>query len=75
MKVGFQVEFLRYFNLPQIFSWFVYGKIFRCKTLSPWSVWLYDRLVMSWIPSCERMWEPVLGQSVLAICTKPQKGK
>ena len=57
-----------------IISWFVFGKIFKCKTLNPRSVWLYDRLFMSWIPRCERIWEPVLGQSLLAICTKPLKG-
>ncbi|MEO8047141.1 MAG: class I SAM-dependent methyltransferase [Nitrospirota bacterium] len=73
-KVGFQVGCLRYFNFPGIFSWFVFGRIFKCKTLNPRSVWLYDRIFMSWIPRCERIWEPVLGQSVLAVCTKPQKG-
>jgi len=69
-KVGFHVECLRYFNLPGIFSWFVFGKIFKCASLNPWSVRLYDRLFMSWIPRCERRWEPVVGQSVLAIGTK-----
>jgi SAM-dependent methyltransferase len=73
-KVGFQVGCLRYFNLPGILSWFVFGKIFKCKTLNPWSVWLYDRLFMNWIPRCERIWEPVLGQSVLAVCRKLPKG-
>ena len=73
-KVGFQVECLRYFNLPGILSWFVFGRIFKCTTLNPRSVRLYDRLFMSWIPRCERIWEPVLGQSVLAVCTKLPKG-
>ncbi len=57
-----------------IISWFVFGKIFKCKTLNPWSVWLYDRLFMSWIPRCERIGESVLGQSLLAVCTVPPKG-
>jgi SAM-dependent methyltransferase len=73
-KVGFQVGCLRYFNLPGIVSWFLFGKIFKRTTLSPWNVWLYDRLFMSWIPGFERRWEPVFGQSVLAVCTKPSKG-
>lgn len=73
-KVGFQVRCLRYFNFPGIVSWFIFGTIFKCTTLSPWSVWLYDRLFMSWLPVFERRWEPVLGQSVLAICTKLPKG-
>ena len=73
-KVGFQVECLRYFNLPGILSWFVFGKIFKCKTLNPWSIWLYDRLFMSWIPQFERMWDPALGQSLLAVSTKSPKG-
>ena len=72
-KVGFQVERLRYFNLPGILSWFVFGKIFKCKTLNPWSIWLYDRLFMSWIPRFERMWDPALGQSLLAVSTKSPK--
>jgi SAM-dependent methyltransferase len=70
-KAGFQVGCLRYFNFLGTLSWFVFGRIFKCKTLNPGSVWLYDRLVMSWVPRCERIWEPVLGQSLLAICTKP----
>lgn len=73
-KVGFQVGSLRYFNLPGIVSWLMFGKIFKRTTLSPWSVWLYDRLFMSWVPWCERVWEPVLGQSVLAVSTKLPKG-
>lgn len=72
-KVGFQVGSLRYFNFPGIVSWFIFGKIFKRTTLSPWSVWLYDRLLMSWIPQCERLWEPVLGQSLLSVCAKPPK--
>lgn len=73
-KVGFRVRCLRYFNLPGIVSWFIFGKIFKRTTLSPWSVWLYDRLVMSWIPRFEHRWEPLLGQSMLAVCRKPPKG-
>ena len=73
-KVGFQVECLQYFNLPGILSWFVFGKIFKCKTLNPWSIRLYDRLFMSWIPQFERMWDPALGQSLLAVSTKSPKG-
>ena len=69
-KVGFQVECLRYFNLPGIVAWFISGKIFKCQSLNPWSVWLYDRLFMSWIPQFERMWEPALGQNLLAVSTK-----
>ena len=38
-----------------IISWFVFGIILKCKTLNPRSVWLYDRLFMSWIPRCERI--------------------
>ena len=69
-KVGFEVRCLRYFNLPGILSWFVFGKIFKCKTLNPRSVWLYDRLVMSWIPRCERRRAPAIGQSLLAVAQK-----
>ena len=74
IKTGFQTGCLRYFNFPGIFSWFIFGRIFKCKTFNPWSVWLYDRIFMSWIPGCERIWELVLGQSMRAVCTKPPKG-
>ena len=56
-----------------ILSWFILGKTFKCKTLNPRNVWLHDRLFMSWIPRCERIREPVLGQRVLSVCTKPLK--
>ena len=73
-KVGFQVKCLRYFNFPGIVSWFVFGRIFECKSLNPWSVWLYDRLFMSWIPQFERIWEPALGQSLIAVSIKSSEG-
>lgn len=66
-KVGFEVVSLRYFNLPGIVTWFLAGKVFKRTSLDPWSVWLYDRLCMSWIPGVERRWEPVFGQSLLAV--------
>lgn len=65
-KVGFQIRCLRYFNLPGIVSWFIFGKVFKRTALGPWSVWFYDRLFMSWIPRLEQRWEPVIGQSLLA---------
>ena len=62
------------FNVRTAVSWFVLGDIFKCKMLTPWSVWLYDRLFISWIPRCERIRESVLGESLLAVCTEPLKG-
>lgn len=66
-KVGFEVVSLRYFNLPGIVPWFLSGKVLKRTSLDPWSVWLYDRLFMSWIPGMERRWEPMFGQSLLAV--------
>jgi hypothetical protein len=60
-------------HIFRIISWFVFGKIFKCETLNPRNVWLYDQLFMSWIPRCERIWEPVVGQSPRAVCTRPPK--
>lgn len=66
-RVGFQVVSLRYFNILGIVPWFFAGKVFRRKSIDPFSVWLYDRLFMSWIPRFERAWEPTVGQSLIAV--------
>jgi SAM-dependent methyltransferase len=67
---GFRVQEIRYFNLPGVASWFLLGRVLRRKTLRPVGVKLYDRLVIPWLSRLERLWEPPLGQNLLAIGQK-----
>jgi SAM-dependent methyltransferase len=70
---GFQIEELRYFNLPGVFAWFVAGRVLRKTTLRASDTRLYDRWVVPWISVLERFREPRLGQSVLAVARKPME--
>ncbi|HMD96243.1 MAG TPA: class I SAM-dependent methyltransferase [Terriglobia bacterium] len=67
---GFRVEEIRYFNLPGVALWFLLGRVLRRKTIRPAGVKLYDRLVIPWLSRVERLWEPPLGQNLLAIGQK-----
>ncbi len=70
-RAGFRVERLAYRNLPGVAAWFLAGKVLRRATLSPRSVAAYDRLVIPWLSRLEQIIPPPLGQSLLAIATKP----
>jgi len=68
---GFQIELLRYFNLPGVFAWFIAGKVLGKTSLRVRDTRLYDRWVVPWISTLERYWEPPLGQSLLAVARRP----
>lgn len=67
---GFRIERLRYFNLPGVASWLLAGRILRRTTLRSNDVCLYDRLVVPWCSRLERVWEPPIGQSLVAVGRK-----
>ncbi|MGQ0712517.1 MAG: class I SAM-dependent methyltransferase [Gemmatimonadaceae bacterium] len=64
---GFAPLVLRYVNLPGVLGWFIAGRILRRTTLTPRAVRLYDRFVLPLTTMIESVWEPPLGQSLLAI--------
>lgn len=67
---GFHIERVRYVNMMGIASWFFAGKVLRQTTLKPAQVRWYDRWIIPWSFRLERMCEPPLGQSLLAIAVK-----
>ena len=69
-QAGFRVLEIRYFNLPGVALWFLLGRVLRRKTIRPPGVKLYDRLVIPWLSRLEGLWEPPLGQNLLAIGQK-----
>ena len=69
-RAGFQLEQLRYVNALGIASWLLAGKILRQQTLNPAQVRWYDRWVIPWSFQLERILEPPLGQSLLAVARK-----
>jgi hypothetical protein len=70
-QARFSMEKVLYLNFVGIFTWFLAGRVLRRRTLRPAQVRLYDRWVVPWISKAERLWEPPLGQSLLAIGRKP----
>ena len=69
-QASFHLVQLKYFNLPGCLSWFLASKMFRWKTVKPWSVTVYDQLVVPWIARIEQHWSPPVGQSLVAIARK-----
>lgn len=67
---GFRIERLRYVNAMGIASWFVAGNLLHQTTLNPAQVRWYDRWIIPWSFWLEQLWEPPLGQSLLAIVLK-----
>lgn len=66
----FRVERARYVNVMGIASWFFAGKLLRQTTLKPAQVRWYDRRIIPWSFKLERICEPPLGQSLLAVAVK-----
>jgi SAM-dependent methyltransferase len=69
-KAGFRVERARYVNFLGVASWFFAGRVLRQKTLNPRQVRWYDRWVIPWSFKLEQIWEPPVGQSLIAIAVK-----
>jgi SAM-dependent methyltransferase len=67
---GFRIEQARYVNIMGVASWFFAGKVLRQTTLRPAQVRWYDRWVVPWSFKLEQVWEPPLGQSLLAVAVK-----
>lgn len=69
---GFQIDLVRYFNLPGVFAWFLAGRVLRKTSLRARDTRFYDRWMVPWISILERYWEPPTGQSLLAVARKPK---
>jgi SAM-dependent methyltransferase len=68
-SAGFHVKTLHYVNLPGVASWFLAGKVLRRKTLGSSSVLFYDRCVVPAVRRIEERWNPLLGQSLIAVAS------
>jgi 2-polyprenyl-3-methyl-5-hydroxy-6-metoxy-1,4-benzoquinol methylase len=69
-KAGFEIRKIRFMNLPGVAAWYFAGKILRQKTLRPAAVRFYDRWVIRPWSRCEDVWNPPLGQNLLAVARK-----
>lgn len=69
-RAGFRVERARYVNFLGIASWFFAGRVLRQRTLRPRQVRWYDRWIIPWSLGLEQIWEPPVGQSLVAVAVK-----
>lgn len=69
-RAGFRIERARYVNFLGITSWFLAGKVLRRRTLRPRQVRWYDRWIIPWSFKLEQIWEPPVGQSLVAVAVK-----
>jgi SAM-dependent methyltransferase len=68
---GFDVEVLRYVNLPGALAWFVMCRLLRLRPTHRWSTRLYDRVAIPVVRRVESRFNPPFGQSLLCIARKP----
>ncbi len=68
---GWKIENISYANLPGIVAWYVAGRVMKKTSLSGSEVGLYDRWAIPVISRLESLWSPPIGQSLLAIASKP----
>ena len=70
---GFEIESLRYFNLPGFFAWGFNTRVLRARRLSggPGAVRVYDRTVVRAARWLEKRWAPPFGQSLLLVARRP----
>lgn len=65
---GFTPVYLRYFNFPGYFLWWMEFHIFKQKQFHPRRVWLFDRIVFPSLHFVEtRCLNPPKGQSLIAV--------
>lgn len=67
---GFEMELVRYFNLPGILGWYVNGRIFRRRIIPTWQLRIYNLLV-PWLKLEGRFTLPV-GMSMIAVGRKSE---
>ncbi len=65
---GFEVELVRYFNLPGILGWYVNGRLFRRRIIPTWQLRIYDVLV-PWL-KLEGWFRLPFGMSMIAVGRK-----
>jgi SAM-dependent methyltransferase len=67
---GWEIESLRYMNLPGILGWFLNGRVLHRRLLPRFQLALFN-LLGPLFERLERLIPPPRGQSLLAICRKP----
>ncbi len=69
-QAGFAVEQILEFNRISRPGWWITGKVFRRRTISPAALWVFDRLVWLWRRIDSRLpWKPT---SIIAVGAKPR---
>ena len=68
---GLEPIMLRYVNSVGMVPWLVAGRILRRRTIRASHVRFYDRFVIPWLRLIERVVEPPVGQSLIAIARVP----
>ncbi len=72
---GFLIEKLFYFNAVGLVSWVVRDKFYRTSiNLSPWQVFIFDRLVPL-LKKAENIMKPPLGISIIVVARKVSYNK
>ncbi|MCL4395175.1 MAG: class I SAM-dependent methyltransferase [Chloroflexi bacterium] len=67
---NYQVESLRYMNLPGILGWWLNNRVLHRVEESAHQIRFYDRAIVPWVAAVERVLPPQIGLSLVCIASR-----
>lgn len=67
---GYGIERLHYMNLFGVVTWFINGRVIRCKKFNPRVCGVLDKVV-PFLSKLENCYKPPIGQSLICIARRP----
>lgn len=72
---NYRIEKINYMNLPGIFGWWLNNRLFKRTEESPKQIQFYDRIIVPWVSTLEKIVQPPIGLSLVCVATsQDQKG-
>jgi SAM-dependent methyltransferase len=71
LDAGFDIEVLRYFNMPGLLAWWATFVVFKRRESGTRQNGIYDKAVIPLVRRLEEHFPPPFGNSVVAVCKVP----
>ena len=71
-RAGFDVSYLRYFDVLGVLPWLVAGRVARQSRFDARAAKLYDRVAVPVGARAERHFTPPLGKNLICVAVKPR---
>jgi SAM-dependent methyltransferase len=68
---GYQVERMRWMNLPGVLGWYLNNRVWKRTEESPKQITFFDRYFVPWLRLVEKVVPPPVGLSLVCVCRTP----